>query len=167
MNSKKLTLFISLIIMAVIAYLYFNMHGENDRISIRENYTFALEGELYFLRGPLSDTIAKIDLEIADSQDEISRGLMFRDSLPSNGGMLFIFPDPEERTFWMKNTRIPLDILFIGENSEIQYIIHHTTPYSTNPLPGFHLSKYVVEVNAGFCGKNGIKEGQFIQFKKQ
>lgn len=165
MTKKRTLLLISLTAFALILFIFYRVMKKDEIIIIRENHPFRKDGELFFLAENRFDTLVNIDIEIARDQEAINRGLMNRDLLPPDAGMLFIFPSAELRTFWMKNTRIPLDILFIGENMEILYVIHHATPYLTDPLPGFHPSGFVVEVNAGFCRKNEIKEGQFIQFK--
>jgi uncharacterized membrane protein (UPF0127 family) len=93
-------------------------------------------------------------------------GLMFRKSMDDAKGMLFIFDKSEEHSFWMKNTVMSLDIIFINENKEIVKIHKNTKPFSTESLPSIKPSMYVVEVQAGFTDKYGIKEGDKIDFSK-
>ncbi len=103
-----------------------------------------------------------VSVEIADSPEEWGRGLMFRESL--DGGMLFVFPDEKERVFWMKNTKIPLDIIFISSDMRVVSIVT-AVPCTEDPCstyPSKVPAKYVVEVNAGFADKNGITEGTII-----
>lgn len=126
---------------------------------------FEHEGNLNFMKG--DTVITTIAIEIAETEGAITQGLMHRKSMSFNKGMLFIFPNNEERSFWMKNTIIPLDIIYINSDLEIVSIKDHTTPFSTDSVPSDgKAAQYVVEVNAGFAGKYGIKEGDSIDFKR-
>jgi uncharacterized protein len=102
-------------------------------------------------------------VEVADDQDETMRGLMFRKHLPWNAGMLFVFYDEEPRTFWMKNTLIPLDMIFVDSNLKIVDIKENVPPCAQGdecPLyPSRERAQYVLEVNAGFVQENSIKIG--------
>lgn len=106
-----------------------------------------------------------ITAEVADSPFLREKGLMFRQELPQNSGMLFIFETPQELKFWMKNTLIPLDMIFISENFTIVNIVENAKPCTNNCeiyssiLP----AKYTVETNAGFVEKNGIKIGDSVR----
>jgi uncharacterized protein len=105
-----------------------------------------------------------VKVEIADSPEEWSKGLMFRDSLEENQGMLFIFPDEKYRNFWMKNTFIPLDIIFISSDFEI---IDVTTmqPCKQDICLSYKSQKparYVLELNAGYAGEKQISIGDKI-----
>jgi len=110
-----------------------------------------------------------INVEIADNYSEREKGLMFRERLDENSGMFFIFENEDMQSFWMKNTFIPLDIIFIDSNLKI-INIEQAVPcsdtgddyncknyYSKSP------TKYVLEVNAGFCEKDNIKTGDYVQ----
>lgn len=77
--------------------------------------------------------------------------------------MLFIFPDATDRSFWMKNTPIPLDMIFITPEKRILGIVPDTKPFTTNPLGVAGAAKYVLEVNGGFCTKHGIAAGDTIE----
>jgi len=94
-------------------------------------------------------------------------GLMFRKSMEDTKGMLFIFDKTDMHSFWMKNTIMSLDILFVNEDKEIVKIHKNTKPYSTESLPSGKPAIYVVEVIAGFTDKYGVKEGDKIEFVKQ
>jgi uncharacterized membrane protein (UPF0127 family) len=123
--------------------------------------TFQHEGNLTFYYGDSSETNIKI--EIAETEGAITQGLMYRKSMDFDKGMLFIFPDSDTRSFWMKNTIIPLDIIFVGEDMKIVAVKDHTTPYSTDSVPSDNKqAKYVIEVNAGFAGKFGINVGDSV-----
>lgn len=127
---------------------------------------FVKEGELRFFRGATRETLAKIDIEIADNPLDIEAGLMHRRSMAASAGMLFIFPGSAQRMFWMKNTHIPLDILFIDEHRRIHHIEKNTRPLSEVLIPSRGSSRYVVEVNAGFCDARGVRVGDTIEFRK-
>jgi uncharacterized membrane protein (UPF0127 family) len=90
---------------------------------------------------------------------------MYRKEMAQNRGMLFIFPDEQRRSFWMKNTEIPLDIIFVNADSMIIHVSKNNRPYSLKSIPSFEYAQYVVEVNAGFCKKYSIKTGGYIKIK--
>lgn len=127
---------------------------------------FKKDGSLDFLNNK-DKSIKSIDIEIADNDSARTMGLMFRKSMSDEQGMLFIFENSEPRSFWMKNTIIPLDIIYISENKEIVKIQKNTKPYSTASIPSIKNARYVVEVNAGFTDKYEIKEGDKIKYKKE
>jgi len=107
---------------------------------------------------------ASLKVEMADTQTKRSKGLSGRPSLASDGGMLFIFPKLDKYPFWMKNTRIPLDMIFITENGKVADIIENATPCpdSAPVCPNYEPSapaKFVLEVNAGVAKENGLKIG--------
>ena len=121
------------------------------------------DGWLTFL-GNGGTEIVRISIEIADSDQERTQGLMGRTRIGEKEGMLFIFEDEFERSFWMANTPLPLDILFVNSSKEIVKIHRHTQPYSEESLPSNSPAQYVVEVNAGFTDKYGIAEGQSVSW---
>lgn len=127
---------------------------------------FLKEGELIFRSANKKKSITKIDIEIADTAYERTRGLMHRRSLPDGAGMIFIFERPGPRSFWMRNTYIPLDIIFADEKKKIITIHKKTKPLSYDLIRSTGDVKYVVEVNAGFCDRHGISVGDFIEFKR-
>ncbi len=105
---------------------------------------------------------ARLFAEVADTPEERRTGLMFRDSLPEGRGMLFVFDEDSVRTFWMKNTRIPLDMIFINSSLDVVSIQRNAQPCLSDPCATYssHLPvRYVVEANAGFADANGIREG--------
>ena len=127
---------------------------------------FTKEGELSFFRQATTEKITQIDIEIADTPAERTQGLMNRHSLPQNGGMLFIFDSAQLLSFWMKDTFISLDMVFVNDLKEIVSIAKHTTPLSEALISSQKPAMYVVEVNAGFCDTHGIKEGDRIDFTR-
>ena len=103
--------------------------------------------------------LIKVNVEIADDNNERINGLMFRKNLDKNSGMLFVFDDEKNQTFWMKNTLIPLDIIFIGKDMKI-VDIKHATPCNEDPCKLYKSSrpaKYVLEMNINFTIENNVK----------
>ncbi|HJY81023.1 MAG TPA: DUF192 domain-containing protein [Candidatus Binatia bacterium] len=101
-------------------------------------------------------------MEIADTIQKRSFGLMYRRDLPELHGMLFLFPREEPLSFWMKNTPLPLDIIFIDTAHKIVSISQNTTPFSEQPLPSGSPAQFVLEVNGGFCQRHGIAAGDRV-----
>ena len=115
------------------------------------------------------EKIIKINAEIADDNDEKAKGLMFREELDENYGMFFVFDDERELTFWMKNTLIPLDMIFIDGNLQIADI-KNAVPCRKDPCELYKSSKpakYVLEVNSGFSTRNNVKIGNKIVLNKK
>lgn len=104
-----------------------------------------------------------IDVEIADTPQEQQHGLMSRTSLGESSGMLFIFSGDMPRSFWMQNTPLPLDMIFVDSGLTIVDINHNATPYSESIFTSAKPCKYVVEVNGGFCEAHGIAIGDKIK----
>ena len=101
-----------------------------------------------------------VSVEISDSETSRAKGLMFRESLPDKTGMLFIFPAEGLYSFWMKNTLIPLDIIWLDKDLRVVYIESFVPPCKSYDCPSYTPqteAKYVLEVNAGFCGLHQIK----------
>ena len=121
--------------------------------------SFKKEGELTFLKNQ-----EKLTIEIADNEVETAQGLMYRRTMPDSCGMVFIFADSQPRNFWMKNTYLPLDILFLDESKKIVTIQANRTPFSEEQIPSFENAKYVLEVNAGYCKRKGIEKGELVKW---
>ena len=119
---------------------------------------FLKEGMLSFYT-PDGTYLTTIDIELAENNDERRVGLMFRETMGDNQGMFFIFPYDDMQSFWMKNTILPLDMLFINSKNEIVTIHKTTTPYAETGYPSTLPAQYVLEVNAGYTDKFGISEG--------
>ena len=122
---------------------------------------FLKEGMLSFYT-PDGTYLTTIDIELAENNDERRVGLMFRDTMGDNQGMFFIFPYDDMQSFWMKNTILPLDMLFINSKNEIVTIHKNTTPYAETSYPSTLPAQYVLEVNAGYTDRFGITEGYRI-----
>jgi uncharacterized membrane protein (UPF0127 family) len=105
-------------------------------------------------------------VELAETQDKQALGLMFRDSLPQDHGMLFIFPGESRRSFWMKNTRIPLDILYFNSKLELVSMAENARPCRSKSCPGYPSegpAKYVLELNSGKAAELGVKAGDVLE----
>ncbi|GIV62637.1 MAG: hypothetical protein KatS3mg044_1503 [Rhodothermaceae bacterium] len=127
---------------------------------------FRKDGTLTFLRDGVP--IVSIDIEIADNDSSRTRGLMQRSDLPDRSGMLFIFPQAEPQSFWMANTQIPLDILFVSADSQIVSIAKYTKPLSPEPVTSGNLpAQFVIEVEAGFVDTYGIVETDRVRWQDQ
>ncbi|HYE44043.1 MAG TPA: DUF192 domain-containing protein [Caulobacteraceae bacterium] len=107
--------------------------------------------------------VRAFQVEIADTEEERAQGLMNRESLPRDRGMLFQFPDSGERSFWMKNTYIPLDIIYIAADGRIVSIARQTTPFSESPVPSYGAAKGVLEINGGQAAELGIEPGDQVR----
>ncbi len=110
----------------------------------------------------------KISAEVADNPETRQHGLMFRDHLSDNGGMLFIFSEPGFHLFWMKNCKFPLDIIWLNESKEVIYISKATPPCRSDICPSYgptdKKALYVIEVVAGFTEKERLKLGLKVKF---
>lgn len=142
----------------VAAYFLFLRKSSNEPKWVKE-------GEVTFLNKDEKKLISKIEVEVANNPTERMQGLMYRSQMDEDKGMLFIFDNLEMQSFWMKNTIMPLDIMFIDSKGVINTIHKHTTPYSEKSLPSKQKSQFVVEVNGGYSDRHGIKEGDLIEYK--
>lgn len=116
-----------------------------------------------FLSAP-GDTVSTIEAAIADDDEERSQGLMDVEELPADKGMLFIFEENKPRSFWMANTPLPLDIIFVNADKTIIRIHHSTQPFSEKNLTSEQPARYVIETNAGYCVSHDIQEGMKVDF---
>jgi hypothetical protein len=106
------------------------------------------------------DTRLRFRVEVADDEAERARGLMFRESLPRFAGMLFVYDRPQEVAFWMKNTLIPLDILFFDETGRLTHVHENAVPGDLTAIPGGPAPvRFVLEVNGGLAGALGVAPG--------
>lgn len=103
-------------------------------------------------------------VEVAASAEEQSKGLMFRTEMGADEGMIFPMPSPRIASFWMKNTVIPLDIIYIGTDGRILNIFSMTEPYSETPLFSSEPVKAVLELNGGRAEALGIATGDKVEW---
>lgn len=140
--------------------------GNTDNPGAVTDVPFTPEGILDFQRAD-STIITRIVVELAETTEEQAQGLMYRRSLPDRGGMLFIGAQEEMKSFWMKNTAIALDILFVDANGDIVNIVKGTTPFSEEFILSTDPAQYVVEVRAGFTDRYGITEDDRISWRRE
>ena len=104
-------------------------------------------------------------VELAITAGEHERGLMFREHLDADAGMLFIADSPRHQVFWMKNTLIPLDMIFIGADWRIAGIVENAEPKTLSSRDVGVPSQYVLEINGGLSARYGIGAGQLVDFQ--
>lgn len=118
----------------------------DDRVSLRGDF------------GVVSFTV-----ELALTPQEQARGLMFRETMGQRAGMLFVFPRERDRAFWMRNTYIPLDILFYDKGGRLLNVATEAVPLDETPLPSNGPARYVLEINGGLATQLGFAPGDVIQ----
>ncbi|WP_246043098.1 DUF192 domain-containing protein [Fodinibius saliphilus] len=133
----------------------------NSKNTKKEGRTITFERSVSFL-STQGDTLSTVEVAIADEDIERNQGLMDVRDLPKSKGMLFIFENNEPRSFWMANTPLPLDIIFVNNNYEIVRIHHNTQPFSEKSFASEKPAKYVIETNAGYCIAHDIQEGMKV-----
>jgi len=104
-------------------------------------------------------------VEVADTAEKRRLGLMYRNDLRTDEGMLFVFPKERNQSFWMKNTPLSLDIIFMDARRRVVGIIHDTVPFSTRSVSVGVPSQYVLEVRAGLARRNRIVAGDVARFE--
>ncbi|MFW8593176.1 DUF192 domain-containing protein [Cribrihabitans neustonicus] len=106
---------------------------------------------------------AAFTVELADSEEERARGLMFRETLPEGAGMLFVYDAPQPAAFWMKNTLIPLDIIFLDANGTVTLVHENAVPGDLTPISGGGEVFAVLEINGGLARRHGIAKGSQLR----
>lgn len=136
---------------------------ERKRITQTE-VSFTKEGELLVFDSETDSLKIKLDIEISDTDFDIQTGLMYRNSMQTKQGMLFVFKEEAPRYFYMKNTKIPLDIIYVDANNHIVSTRKNAKPFDETSLPSNAPAKYVLEINAGLFDEWALKEGDSISF---
>jgi len=106
---------------------------------------------------------ARFTVELADDPAERAQGLMHRESMARSAGMLFVYEKPQVVRFWMKNTLIPLDMIFADVTGTVRRVHHMARPHSEKLIPGGSGIKYVLEINGGLAEQLGIGEGSQLR----
>ena len=157
------------ILLVLFALLWGTGCGSNDKKPIQKPMkepVFSHEGTALILKQGSADTLASLDIEFAISEAEQRQGLMFRRSMEEKQGMLFIFEEEEQRFFWMRNTYLSLDILYLNKDLEIITIHEQVIPLYDGHIPSFKPAQYVLEVIGGFCQQHQVGEGDKIQYQR-
>jgi uncharacterized membrane protein (UPF0127 family) len=106
---------------------------------------------------------ARFTVEVADEPEERSLGLMNRESMANSAGMLFVYERPQRAVFWMKNTLIPLDMIFADETGVVTKVHENAVPLDLTGIEGGDGVQFVLEINGGLSGRMGISEGSVLR----
>ncbi len=172
-NNKLFVAIIGIVILAFIVLVMSNILIPVQSKTVQHTISkkndnelkFRKDGELTF-QNKNKEFISSIDLEFAETAKERAQGLMYRTELAENQGMLFIFPSEEKQSFWMHNTVLSLDMIFVNSKLQIVTIHKNTKPYDDSSYPSTKPAQYVIEVNAGYTDKFGIKVGDIVVFRR-
>ena len=113
------------------------------------------------VRGPAG--IARFSVEVADTPEEQAQGLMFREDMAASAGMLFVFPQPKRARFWMKNTLIPLDMIFADAAGRVTAVHANAVPKDETPIDGGAGVTFVLEINGGLAARMGLAPGSELR----
>ena len=155
------------IILLVFAIILVSCKTESKQALKTETISFTKEGELAVLSSETDSIKANFDIEIAETDYETETGLMYRKSMKKDRGMLFIQPTESLQYFYMKNTEIPLDIIYINSGMKIVSFQKNAEPFNENTLPSNAPAKYVFEINAGLSEQLGLQVGDSISFSRK
>lgn len=125
--------------------------------------TFTKEAELYLIKAS-GDTIQKLDIELAESDYEHQTGLMYRESMEDNQGMLFIYDTERVRSFYMKNTYIPLDIIYYEADSSLVSIQKNAKPRDETALASEGPTQFILEINGGLSDEWGLEKDDKMSY---
>ena len=128
-----------------------------------QDIDFTRDGEVSIFKN--DSLIQTIEVEFAKNDMERSLGLMYRSSMDEHQGMWFIFPEEAPRSFYMKNTEIPLDIIYLDKDKKVVSIAKNARPYDETSLPSEKPAMYVLEINGGLSDKWGIEKGDRMEVK--
>jgi len=142
-----------------------NAAGAPAKVKDKPNLPFTKEGELVFFPTTERKESTQIDIEVANNDFETQQGLMFRQSMTDTQGMLFIFENMEPRSFWMKNTYLSLDIIFVDNQRRVVSIQKNAAPLSERSLPSESPAQYVLEMNGGWSDRYGLKKGDQLDWR--
>ena len=104
----------------------------------------------------------RFDVELAETPAQQAQGLMFREKMAADAGMLFVYDRPQPASFWMKNTLIPLDMIFIGADGRVVNIHERAVPHSLDAIPSAGPVKAILEINGGMSSRLGIRPGDRV-----
>ncbi len=136
-----------------------------EKVVKTELVVFTKEGELTLFRGETDSVLSKLDIEIADNEYETATGLMYRQEMQDDQGMLFVFPDQAMHSFYMKNTEFDLDIIFVKSDLTVASFQENAQPLSETSMSSKVPVQYVLEVNAGLVSAWGLKVGDRISYE--
>ncbi len=166
--ARKIGVFVILAAMVLFILLQFDIFGGQSNPSNRAEPPvsarniepqFQHEGNGWMLSSD-GDTLLNIKLELAESREEIEYGMMYRKSFhPERYGMLFFMGQERQQSFWMRNTYVPLDIIYLNDDLEVVSIVHNATPLDETSRPSEGPASHVLELPGSMCISNGIQRG--------
>lgn len=161
------TVALALVALAAIALILPRFFGSSKTEQIVEitpdDIQFTKDGELSIFKK--DSLIQTIDVEFAKNEMERSLGLMYRSAMDEHQGMWFIFPEEAPRSFYMRNTEISLDIIYLDKDKKVVSIAKNARPYDETSLPSEKPAMYVLEINGGLADKWGIDKGDRVEVK--
>ena len=128
-----------------------------------QDIDFTRDGEVSIFKN--DSLIQTIEVEFAKNDEERALGLMYRSSMDEHQGMWFIFPEEAPRSFYMRNTEIPLDIIYLDKDKKVVSIAKNARHYDETSLPSEKPAMYVLEINGGLSDKWGIEKGDRMEVK--
>lgn len=152
---------LALLVPAIVAYIYMSIP---QSAAGSAGPQFTKEGTLSITRD--GQELVALDIEIADTREDITQGMMYRTQMAENRGMLFLMEDTKIQSFWMLNTLIPLDIIFLDEEGRIINIAADTPPKSIESVSSTAPARYVLEVNGGYAAKKGLQAGDLVSWER-
>ncbi len=175
MNKRSRAIVAILLLVAFILWMVFSFLPGGEPVQSRPGGStaqqaayepkFKDEGDLYFI-GEAGDTISRVDIELAETDEEINYGMMFRKHMDENTGMLFIRDVERQQSFWMKNTYVSLDIIYINSQNRIVSIQKNAEPLKERSLPSEGPAILILEVKGGYCDAHGIDKGTTIAYTR-
>ena len=159
-------IFMAFIVITGIGSCQSNKHEQKVKTGTEENQgpKFRKDGDLWLLKAS-GDTLMHMDVEYANTQSSIEYGMMYRKHMDETMSMLFFMGNMQMRSFWMKNTYVSLDIIFIDDKLQIVSIQKNAEPLNTSSLPSEGPAQYVLEVKGGLSDKLGLEKGDMINWK--
>lgn len=139
---------------------------ESKKVIKTEPIVFTKEGELNLFKASTDSVLATLNIEIADTEYETQTGLMYRQSMEDDQGMLFSFEEEAMHSFYMKNTEFPLDLIFMKGNGTVASFQENAQPLNESSLSSKSPVQYVLEVNAGLVKEWGLQVGDSMAFVK-
>lgn len=162
----KKTLITVSIVLSILSFYNCKDSSTSESKNLTKEISFTKQGELTLMKAGTDSILAKLDIEIADSEYKTQTGLMYRNSMEENQAMLFVFPDEQRRSFYMKNTEIPLDIIYFNAKKELMSLRKNAKPFDETSIPSETESQYVLEVNAGLSEKWNLEKGDKFEFTR-
>ena len=155
---KPLNMFFRKILISCLGLFSLTLFAVMPGLSVSAEQTEKIEVQIVTVQGAQYS----FQLELAHTPKTRAKGLMHRQHLAENGGMLFIWPETATRLFWMKNTPVSLDILFFDQTGRLVYLHPSAVPYSLQTISSLQPVKYVVEIKGGYARRHAIETGAYL-----